>query len=282
MTISYPEILDIRSTAVPFSWTDRDTMLYALGTGMGEDPLDPRELPFVYERELKVLPTFATIAARPGDPGPMPLNRALVLDGGRSLTVHKPMPGTADVLLDGRIVSVADKGAGKGAIITREVVIREAGSGDKIATLVTDVFARGDGGFEGPAPSRDNPWKKPDRAPDRTVRISTRPNQALIYRLSGDRNPLHSDPAFAARAGFDRPILHGLCTYGICCRALLQSYADYDPDAIREFAIRFSSPCYPGETIAVDWWGEGGELLFEARVEERGVVVAKNGRARLN
>jgi acyl dehydratase len=281
MPITYPDILDVRSGPVPFSWTDQDTMLYALGTGMGEDPLDARELPFVYERDQKVLPTFATIAARPGDPGPLPLNRALVLDGGRDLVIHRPLPPAGDVELQGRILSVADNGEGKGAILTREVTITDMADALPLATLVTTVFARGDGGFGGPPPVKPAAAARPDRAPDRVVRIATRPGQALLYRLSGDRNPLHGDPAAAGRAGFDRPILHGLCTYGICCRALLQSYADYDAAAIRQFAVRFSAPCYPGETITTYWWQVGDELVFEAKVEERNVVIAKNGRARL-
>lgn len=281
MAIRYPQILDIESAAVPFAWSDRDPMLYALGTGMGEDPLDERELDFVTERNLKVLPTFATIVARSGDPGPIQLNRALVLDGGRRLTMFKPLPSAANVLLDGRILSVADKGPGKGAIVTREVVIRDAETGEKYASLVTDVFARGDGGFGGPAPTARATADRPDRAPDQSVTIATRPNQALLYRLSGDRNPLHSDPGFAAKAGFDRPILHGLCTYGICCRALLQSYADYEPAAIREFAVRFSAPCFPGEDITVDFWKAGNGFTFEARVAARGAVIVKNGWALL-
>jgi len=281
MAISYPEILELRSSAVPFTWDDRDAMLYALGTGMGYDPLDLRELEFVYEKNLKVLPTFATIVARPGDPGPVPLNRALVLDGGRRLTMHGSLSGTGNVLLHGRIVSAVDKGIGKGAILTREVVIRDAVTNEKLATLVTDVLARGDGGFGGPPPHVSASARLPSRTPDRIVDIATMPSQALLYRLSGDRNPLHIDPAIAARAGFDRPILHGLCTYGICCRALMRSYADYDPAAIREFAVRFSAPCYPGEMISVHWWDQGDHLAFEARVEERGVVVVKDGIARL-
>lgn len=256
-------------------------MLYALGTGMGADPLDMNELPFVYENGLKVMPTFATIIARPGDPGPLPLTRALVLDGGRALLLHAPLPSSGDVLMDGRVLNVIDKGEGKGAIVTREVTIRDAANGQPLATLVTDVFARGDGGFGGPSQSPPAQPLRPDRAPDRTVRIATRPDQALLYRLSGDRNPLHSDPATAAKAGYDRPILHGLCTYGICCRALLQSYADYDAAAIRQFAVRFSKPCFPGETIAVHWWEEGTQLFFEAEVEARGVHIVKNGCARL-
>jgi len=277
--IRYPEILDLKTANVALSWTDRDAMLYALGSGMGEDPLHERELAFVYERNLKVLPTFATIVARAAEPRPLPVNNSLVLDGGRDLTIHRPLHGSANVVMDGRIVGAVDKGSGKGAIITREVVIRDALTRDKIATLKSNVFARGDGGFGGPADQGREVPDKPDREPDRTVDIVTRPNQALLYRLSGDRNPLHSDPEVAIKAGFARPILHGLCTYAICCRAVLESYADFDSTAIERFVARFAAPVFPGETISVDMWSSGRELAFEARAKNRGVMVVKYGRA---
>jgi acyl dehydratase len=279
MPISYPEILNFKTVDVAFSWTDRDSMLYALGTGMGEDPLHERELAFVYERNLKVLPTFATIVARAADPGPLPINSLLVLDGGRDLWIHRPLDGSASVVMDGRIMSAVDKGASKGAIITREVVIRDASTRAKIATLRSNLFARGDGGFGGPTDDGKETPVKPDRQPDRTVDIVTRPNQALLYRLSGDRNPLHSDPAVATKAGFDRPILHGLCTYAICCRAILESYADFDCTAIERLAARFAAPAFPGETISVDIWSSGRDLAFEARVKSRGATIVKYGQA---
>jgi acyl dehydratase len=279
MPIAYPEILDYRTQDVIGSWTDRDTMLYALGTGMGEDPLHERELAFVYERDLKVLPTFATIVARAADPGPLPVNRLLVLDGGRDLTIHKPLQASATVVMDGRITSVVDKGPRKGAIITREVVIRDASTQTKIATLQSNLFARGDGGFGGPRVNGGESPSKPYRGPDRTIDIATRPNQALLYRLSGDRNPLHSDPAVAEKAGFRRPILHGLCTYAICCRAILESYADFDSAAIARLAARFAAPAFPGETISIDFWVSGRELAFEARVKDRDVTIVKFGMA---
>ena len=281
MPIRYPEILDFKTTDVAFSWTDRDSMLYAMGTGMGEDPLHERELAFVYERGLKVLPTFATIVARAADPGPLPVNRLLVLDGGRDLWIHRPLDGSASVVMDGRIIEAVDKGPGKGAIIKREVVIRDASTRQKIATLHSNLFARGDGGFGGPADDGNPPPAGRHGEPDRTIDIVTRPNQALLYRLSGDRNPLHSDPAVAIQAGFDRPILHGLCTYGICCRAILESYADFDSAAIQRFAARFAAPTFPGETISVDIWANGCDLTFEARVKKRGVTIVKYGKAAL-
>lgn len=279
MPISYPEILQYKKEGVRRSWTDIEPILYALGTGMGEDPLDPRELPFIYERDLRVMPTFLTVIARSGDPGPLPLNRALVLDGGRDLTVYRPLRGEADVILDGRIVSVIDKGPGRGAILRREVDINDAATGDKIATLATDILARGDGGFGGPSEAGEAKPVRPQTDPDHSVMIMTRANQAALYRLSGDRNALHIDPVAAVKAGFDRPILHGLCTYGLCCRALLQTYADYDPTAIRRIAGRFSGVVLPGETVTIDLWRKGSHIYFEARIKERGGLVIDGGQA---
>ncbi|KIZ32579.1 MaoC family dehydratase, partial [Rhodopseudomonas palustris] len=145
-------------------------------------------------------------------------------------------------------------------------------------TLLASRFARGDGGFGGPSAGQPEPHQMPSRAPDRTVEITTRPDQALIYRLCGDRNPLHSDPEFAKRAGFARPILHGMCTYGITCRGVLQTYADYDPAAFKRHAVRFSSPVYPGETVTMAMWKDGEVISFEAKVKERDVTVIKSGR----
>jgi len=280
MAIQYPEILDLKTTGVDHSWTDHEVMLYALGIGMGRDPLDEKELPFVYERNLRVMPTFLTVVAREGVPRPN-INNALVLDGEREIVIHRPLETSADVIMDGRIVGVADKGPGKGAIVTREVVIKKGPTGEKIATMISSIFARGDGGFGGPSESPKPKVIRPEGPPDRTVDFATRRDQALLYRLSGDRNPLHCDPQFAAKAGFDRPILHGLCTYGLCCRAILQTYADYDPTAIRRFAARFSAPCFPGEIVSVDLWKRGSTLFFEARVASQNRTVIRNGQAHL-
>ena len=150
--------------------------------------------------------------------------------------------------------------------------------GEKLATLVASRFARGDGGFGGPSEGQPEPHQVPTRSPDMSVDISTRPDQALVYRLCGDRNPLHSDPEFAKRAGFPRPILHGMCTYGITCRGVLQTYADYDPSAFRQHVARFSSPVYPGETVTMELWKDGNVISFEAKVKARGVTVIKSGK----
>jgi acyl dehydratase len=279
--IRYPDILELTSTGQRFAWTERETMLYALGVGLGADPMDRRELPFVYENGLKALPTQTTVAAwGAGPPIGSMINYLLVVHGEQSVTMHRPMPVEASITADSRILGAYDKGPGKGAVIYTETTLTLDG-GEKLATLVGSTFARGDGGFGGPAEGAPEPHKVPTRTPDMTVDIPTRPDQALIYRLSGDRNPLHSDPDVAAAAGFPRPILHGLCTYGLTCRAVLQTYADYDPAAIRHHAARFSSPVFPGETVTVDLWRDGDEVSFEARVASRGVTVIRNGLSRL-
>jgi acyl dehydratase len=286
MPINYEQLMALKNMGQKYSYTDREVMLYACGIGMGADPLDEKELAFVNEatataRPLKVVPTFASVAAWGAGPGEMNLNRLLVVDGERDITFHKPFATSAHITADSTVLDVFDKGRDRGAVIRHQTVLRDA-NGDKLATLVASRFARGDGGFGGPSEGQPEPHKVPARSPDRSVDIPTRPDQALIYRLCGDRNPLHSDPEFAKRAGFPKPILHGMCTYGISCRGILQSYADYDPTAFKQHVARFSSPVYPGETITIDMWKDGDVISFEARVKARGVAVIKNGRTVLS
>lgn len=282
MPIAYPEILSLATENQPFAWTDKDTMLYALGIGMGSDPMNLDELPFVYESGLKAVPTMATTVAWGAGPGlgKLGINFLLVVHGEQKVEFHKPLPTEAQVLANSRIIGAYDKGD-KGAVIYNETVLVDAKSGEKIATLTGSTFARGDGHFGGPAEGGPEPHVVPTRAPDLSVDIATKPDQALIYRLSGDRNPLHSDPRIAAAAGFPRPILHGLCTYGITCRAVLQEYCGFDPAKIKSHQVRFSSPVFPGETITVDLWKDGDVVSFEARVKSRGVTVVKNGKTLL-
>jgi acyl dehydratase len=280
MPIDYPQVLE-RRTEGEGAWTNQETMLYALGVGMGADPMDEKELAFVYERNLKALPSFASvIRSRPvtstGPEARMQLNPVLIVDGERNITFHKPVPAEAKIKTKGRVLGVFDKGD-KGAVVVNETIITDE-AGDPIATIQSALVARGDGGFGGPAEGQPEPHTVPTRAPDRSVDMVTAPGQALIYRLSGDRNPLHADPEFAKRAGFPRPILHGLCTYGITCRAVLQTYADYDAAAFKSHAARFSSPVFPGETITVDLWQDGPVISFEARIKERGVTCIRNGK----
>ena len=282
MPIKYEELMALKNLGQRYSYTDREVMLYAYGIGMGADPMDERELLFVNEaaatpRSLKVVPTFASVAAWGAGPGEMNLNRVMVVDGERDITFYKPLATAAHITADSSVLAVYDKGKDKGAIIRHQTILKDAAS-EKLATLVASRFARGDGGFGGPSEGQPEPHQVPRRAPDKTVDISTRPDQALVYRLCGDRNPLHSDPEFARKAGFPRPILHGMCTYGITCRGVLQTYADYDPTAFKQHVVRFSSPVFPGETVTMAMWKDGKVISFEAKVKARDATVIRNGK----
>jgi acyl dehydratase len=253
---------------------------------MGRDPMDEKELPFVYENNgLKVVPTFASVINRgeaPPEQQRMPqksnINFMMVVDGERRITFHKPLPPRCEVVSDERYLDILDKGEGKGAVLIQERVSRDAASGDKLFTIVTSIFARGDGGFGGKPQGGPQPHEIPDRAPDLVTECDTRPDQAFLYALSGDRNPLHRDPAFAKMVGFPRPILHGLCSYGTACRAVLGALAEYQPERIRQFDVRFSKPVFPGETLVMELWQDGGTISYRASVKERpGTVVLNNG-----
>jgi acyl dehydratase len=290
MPIFYPDILDQRTAARTFTYGDKDVLLYALGIGLGADPMNETELPFVYERGLKVVPTAATVLAsnnnRAAEGRPAPqlpeghrqsqMNFVMMVHGEQKVELHKPLPTSGTFTAESRTVGAWDKGEGKGAVVANETVWTDE-KGEKAATLTMSMFYRGDGGFGGPTEGQPEPHATPTRAPDLTVDVSTRPDQALLYRLNGDRNPLHSDPEFAKRAGFPRPILHGLCTYGLTCRAVLQAITDYDADQILSHQVRFSSPVFPGETISVDLWRDGKAISFEAKIKDRGVTVIRNG-----
>lgn len=277
MAIAYPEILSLKSEGETFRWDAKDTILYALGLGLCADPMDENELPFVYEADLKTVPTQAGVIAWGANAGPTGVNYLMVVDGERKIEFHKPMKSSGEVTAASRIVGAFDKGPGKGAVIVSETTLTDE-TGELCLTITGSLFARGDGGFGGPSEGQPEPHAVPTRAPDMSVDIPTRADQALIYRLSGDRNPLHCDPKVAKLAGFPRPILHGMCTYGITCRAVLQTFAGYDPTRFKSHQARFSSPVFPGETITVDLWKDGEVISFEARVKARGVTVIKNGK----
>lgn len=282
MAINYEKLMSLKSEGQEFSYGDRETMLYALGIGFGRDPLNAKELPFVYEKSLQTIPTMSSVIAWGAGPlAESGINYLMVVHGEQKLTMHKPLPVAANIVADSRVIGAWDKGADKGAIIVTETVISEKKSGDKLCTMESTTFARGDGGFGGPTEGAPKPHTLPDRAPDQTVEVDTRPDQALLYRLSGDRNPLHADPDIAKQAGFPAPILHGLCTYGTCCRAIVTSVCDYDASKITGFDVRFSSPVFPGETILVDIWKDGKTVSFRARVKERDTVVINNGKCTL-
>ena len=290
MPIHYPDILGERTAARTFSYGDKDVMLYALGIGLGADPMDEKELAFVYEKGLKIVPTAATVLAaannRPAAGRVAPqlpsghrqsqMNFLMMVHGEQKVELHRPLPTTGAFTVEGRTVGAWDKGEGKGAVVVNESVWTDE-KGEKVATLTMSGFYRGDGGFGGPTQGQPEPHATPTRAADLSVDIATRPDQALIYRLNGDRNPLHSDPESARRSGFPRPILHGLCTYGITCRAVLQHVLGYDAEQILSHQVRFSAPVFPGDVITVDLWKDGKDISFEARVKARNATVIRNG-----
>jgi acyl dehydratase len=260
------------------SWDSKDAILYALGVGAGlGDPL--RELEFTTENsigvEQRVLPTFAVLVTRAagrrrlGDYDP-----ALLVHAEQAFTLHRPLPVAGTARTTTRVTGIYDKGSG--ALVTTEAVAVDALTGEPLVTSVTSAFIRGEGGFGGDRGPAD-PWDRPQRDPDHRVAYETRPEQALLYRLSGDRNPLHSDPRFAARGGFDRPILHGLCTYGFTGRALLHSLCGSDPARFGSMRARFSRPVLPGDTLVVSIWAEPGGSLFQTARED-GTVVIDRGR----
>ena len=280
MSLDYERLMGLKRDGDRFSYTDRETMLYAIGIGMGADPLDRSELPFVFEQPaLKTVPSMATVLTR------IPLLKdcgydyTKVVHGEQRLALHRPLPAEGELVASARVTAAYDKGAGKGAVIYTETAARSAADGQAMFTLHSVTFARGDGGFGGPPGSGPAPHTLPERRPDVTVTLATRKDQALFYRLNGDRNPLHADPELARRVGFPAPILHGLCTYGVACRAILQSVVAYDHTRIKGFDVRFSAPVYPGETIATDLWVDGTIVAFRCRIPARdNVVVINNGK----
>jgi acyl dehydratase len=283
MPLEYPAILEIGEKGQRFSYTDRDTMLYALAVGLGGNPTDEQELDFVYEKNLKVVPTLVTVvcwgAGVPTEQ--LGLDYKLVLHGEEHTIFHKPVPPAATLIADSSIREVYDKGEGKGAIVLRETVLREEGDDRPIATLRRTLFARGDGGLGGSKESTQPPHMHPNREPDVVLKYPTARNQAAIYRLCGDRNPLHIEPERAKAAGFDRPILHGLCTYGFTCRAVLEAFCGFDPALLASHQARFSSPVFPGETLRISLWRDGDVVSFEAEATERSAKVIRNGRSQL-
>ena len=280
VAIDYERLRNWKFEDIEHVYSKTDTILYALGVGLGADPLDARQLRFVYEEGLQALPTMAVVLGSPGfwlkeqDTG---VDWVRVLHGEQGLVLHRPLPPQGTAIGRTRVSGIVDKGADKGALIYTEKVLIDKVSGDTIATATSTSFARGDGGFDGPTGPSSAPHPLPAREPDLTCDLPTVPQAALIYRLSGDRNPLHADPEVARAAGFKAPILHGLCTLGAAGHALLKSCCDYDPTRFKSLRLRFSAPVYPGETIRTEIWRDGDVVSFRSRAVERDVVVLNNG-----
>jgi acyl dehydratase len=272
------------SEPVEVSWTEKDALLYAVGVGAGLD--DPAgELPFTtentHETPQQVLPTFAVVAASGGhyvDIGEY--DESQLVHAEQAFELHRPLRPAGALVVSSTVTGIYDKG--KGALVTRRTVGADPLDGKPVVTSESAMFIRGEGGFGGERGPADG-WSEPTRAPDLVVTYRTRPEQALLYRLSGDRNPLHSDPWFAAKAGFDRPILHGLCTYGVAGRALLHSVFGSDPAQWGSMRARFTAPVFPGESLAVSIWRTERGADFRVHrpdgtlVLDRGVLTRSAG-----
>jgi acyl dehydratase len=256
--------------------TARDTIIYALGLGYGEDPMNARELPFVYEKGLRTVPSVANILCHPGFWSQDPrygIDWVKVLHAEQAFTVHAPIPPAGAIRGVTRISGIEDKGAGKGALVHQVKELYDQADDTHLASVRQTLMLRGNGGEGAFGKAEEQPAALPDAAPTATVDIPTRPGLALLYRLNGDWNPLHADPAVAAKAGFDRPILHGMCSLGLAARAIIQHYGDFDPDRLKSMFVRFSRPVIPGETLRFEFFEEADRLRFRARVVERDAVV---------
>ncbi|GLZ48143.1 dehydrogenase [Actinomycetospora sp. NBRC 106375] len=271
-----PDLVGTRSDAAEFSWTADDVMLYALAVGAGQgDPLE--DLAFTTENTegapLKVLPTFANIITRAATVDLGEVDRTQLVHAEQTFLLHAPLPVAGRARVAATVTAVEDKG--RGAIVRTQADAVDAATGAPLVTSVQSVFLGGEGGFGGPR-GESAPSAIPERAPDHVVTVATRPEQALLYRLTGDRNPLHTDPAFAARGGFTRPILHGMCTYGLAARAVMCTVAGNDPDRVTGMTARFTRPVLPGDELTVAIWSDGGAAHFRTTCGDD--VVLDRGR----
>ncbi|WPB55413.1 MaoC/PaaZ C-terminal domain-containing protein [Xylophilus sp. GOD-11R] len=285
MPIDYQRLRSRRFADVVQAYGPRDCILYALGLGLGHDPMDRAQLDYVYEDGLRLLPTMAVVLGyggfwqREADTG---IAWQSVVHGEQGLRIHRPLPVSGRVTGRTVIEEIVDKGAGRGAHVHTRRDLLDTDSGELLCSLTSNAISRADGGFGGPATGPSSPPPLPDSPPDRHLDFAIPPQAALIYRLSGDDNPLHADPAVARQAGFDRPILHGLCSYGIAAYALLRMADGADPDRLRRFDVRFSAPVYPGDVLRTELWtGDGATVRFRCTVPARGVTVLDRGLAEL-
>lgn len=283
--MDYDTIKNWRFDDVHHHYDEKDTMLYALGIGLGHDPLDAGQLRYVYEQGLQAFPTQATVLGYPGfwmsDPRAC-IDWVRLVHGEQRLALHAPLPASGSVIGKSRVTHVIDKGADKGALVITERTLHDS-AGACLATLQQTTFCRGDGGF-GRGDDAPSPLPAaPTRASDQSCTLAVAPNAALLYRLSADRNPLHADPEVARKAGYAQPILHGLCTYGMAAHAIVKTWCGYDASRLASLNARFSSPVYPGETLQFDMWrGEGNALQFIVRAVARDIVVMSHGTATIN
>lgn len=272
MPIDLNSALGAELSAQEFSWTASDVALYALGVGAAADPMDTAGLGYIHDAEPKVLPSFATVAAtmnvtsapRVSFPG-VEIDLAKVVHGSQSVELHRPIPAAGTATTTTTIAEIQDKGSAAVIIQESETV---SANGEKLWTSRSGIFAKGEGGFGGERGTSEK-VDYPEREADHTIEVKSLPQQALLYRLCGDRNPLHSDPAFAEAAGFPRPILHGLCSYGLVLRAVVDRVLGGDVERVRGYGVTFGGIFFPGETMRIRVWEDGSKLLVAATAVER-------------
>lgn len=260
----------------------RDTILYALGLGYGSDPTDEQQLAFVVEQDLLAVPSMCNTIAHPGfwiDRPELEIDWVKVLHAQQAFVIHNSLPAEGRMRGHYAVLSVEDKGVEKGAIMRMQKRLVDRETGSLYATVTQTLFLRGDGGQGGFGEAGMSLPPLPEAEPDQIIDIATMPQIALIYRLSGDLNPLHASPSIARKAGFDRPILHGLCTMGLAARALITTVCDSDPGRLSSMEVRFSKPVFPGETIRVEIYHDGNSVRFRCRAIERDIVVVDRGSA---
>lgn len=282
MPIDYDALVGTAVDDEPCVYSERDCMLYALGIGLGADPLDRRELPYVYEgAALRTVPTMASALLSSSFISGCGWDYSLVLHAEERMSLYRPLPPAGRLLANRRVVAVHDLGEQIGARIVLDTEVRLAKDDTVLFNLGRTLIARGDGGFGGPQGTAPAVHELPAREPDLSCKLATRADQALLFRLADDMNPLHADPSLARRAGFDRPILHERCTYGIACRSILQTICDYDFTLISGFDARFTAPVYPGDTVTTEMWQDRNVVSFRCRVEARNSVVLDAGKCTL-
>lgn len=280
--MNYDKVRSWPFEPVEQTYDTRDTALYALGVGLGTDPVDPQQLRYVYERKMLALPSLVTMLCRPGpwfmhpDAG---IDWTKFLHSGQAITIHKHVPTAATLTGLTRVTRIVDRGVGKGVLIEHARELIDRATNEAIATVTATGIARADGGCGGPTEAPAAAAAEPQGEPDFTCISPTLPQSALIFRLSGDPNPLHVEPAIAAKGGFPRPILHGLCTFGVACHALLKVACGYDAERLTGMEARFSGVVYPGETIRTRVWVSQDHIDFDCAVVEREVSVLSQGRA---
>lgn len=278
-------MLQFRIPGVEARLTARDAMLYALGIGVGGEPEAEDELQFVFEqgaRPLQVVPSMANVLCHPGPWVTAPelgIDWVRLLHGEQAFEIHRPLRPDTDYVGRNAVVGILDKGQGKGALLLVRKQLLEADSGALASTIDSTYVLRGDGGCGSTLANVPSPHAIPERPADASVELRTLPQQALLYRLSGDRNPIHADPALARKAGFARPILHGLCSVGVATRAVLRACCEGDASRLRALQLRFSAPVFPGETLVTEIWLDAQAVSFRTKVAERDSVVLNNGRA---